>query len=247
MWEQRLGSQSIAWSSCEPAVGDTGVSATDTHQLLSRCVEKGQETWLCPLGLVSSNPNTQWIAGTQCASLEELLISYSLLFRLNTRQQNLISQYCEIAVRENWRAAPHFQRHYEMVPVALASHFAVFVSSAALPLLFLLSTGCWFHSSPQMGRHWLTCWDKSSWLGPWGWWHEGRRRVTESSWRMYWPHCDHTQSQLTWSLNIEIENDFQSDLPQKQNYMDYNARILPVFPLGHASSNQQQNMTAMMM
>lgn len=75
----------------------------------------------------------------------------------------------------------------------------------------------------------------------------GQEKSDREFLKMYWPHCDHTQSQLTWSLNIEIENDFQSDLPQKQNYMDYNAGILPVFPLGHASSNQQQNMTAMMM
>lgn len=132
---QRSGSK--AWGPNprpEGAVGGTGVAATDIHQLLPRFMENGQEIRLAPLGLVSNNPNAEWISGTECVSLEELLISYSLLFRLNTRQQNLISQHCEIAVRENWRAAPHFQRHYEMVPVALAAHFAMFLGSPALPV-----------------------------------------------------------------------------------------------------------------
>lgn len=191
----------MAWYSWEPAVGGTRVSATDTHQLLPRFMENGQETWLAPLGLVSNNPTAEWIAGTECASLEELLISYSLLFRLNTRQQNLISQHCEIAVRENWQAAPHFQRHYEMVPVALATHFAMFVSSPALPVLFLPSRGCGF--TPLHHLPLLTCCDMSGWVRPCGWWHMGRRRVTEGFWwRMYWLHCLHTQSQLTWSWNI---------------------------------------------
>lgn len=137
--------------------------------------------------------------------------------------------------------------------MALTAHFAVLVSSPALPGLFLLRRRRKHHSSPsilltQQERLLLTCWvqdviEETSRLVALGEEESNQGVLMKEVWT--------TLCSLTKPVRPVLEHlrrEWLSKRPaQKHWYMDYSTRrIVPVLPhFDHDRSHRQQNLTTM--